>query len=187
MRSNAHRTCSSRFRVASVGDVCVGLRLRTWMESIRRPPSPRCSRNCLVASTTRQRCNYAPSLVCAQDGSSKTAAISISDLPISVQTGGKRFVVIVIIGTVKLYISTSYVTYVGVVGSSLGTRPFAVRRKGLGTCPHWSCPYGMQLCVVISDLWWHHAHVRCQSARCLPSTFVKYSGKTQNRTAICRI
>ena len=55
-------------------------------------------------------------MVCAQDGSSKTAAILISDSPISVETGGKRFVVIVIIGTVKLYIFTSYVTYVGVVG-----------------------------------------------------------------------
>jgi len=40
----------------------------------------------------------------------------------------------------------------------------------------------MQLCVVISNLWRHHAHVRCRSARCLPSTFVKYSGKTQNST-----
>ena len=49
---------------------------------------------------------------------------------------------------------------------SLGTRPFTVRRKGLGTCPHLSCPYGMQLCMVISDLWWHHTHIYCQSAHC---------------------
>jgi len=51
---------------------------------------------------------------------------------------------------------------------SLGTRPFTVRRKGLGMCLHSSCPYGMHLCIVISDLWWHHAHVRCRSARCSP-------------------
>ena len=67
--------------------------------------------------------------------------------------------------------------------------PSQLRRKGLGTCPHSSCPYGMQLnlCMVNSDLWWHHAHVRCRSARCLPPTFVKYSGKILNSTVICRI
>jgi len=70
---------------------------------------------------------------------------------------------------------------------SLGTRPLAERRKGLGTYPHSSCPYGMQLWVVISDLWPHHTHVRCRSACCLPSTFIKYSVKSQNSTAICRI
>jgi len=33
----------------------------------------------------------------------------------------------------------------------------------------------MQLCMVISDLWRHHAHVRCRSARQLSSnTRVKY-------------
>ena len=69
---------------------------------------------------------------------------------------------------------------------SLGTRPFTVRRKGLGTCPHLSCPYGMQLCMVISYLWRHHVHVRCWSARCSPqlssSTWVKH--RTAQRFAV---
>ena len=68
----------------------------------------------------------------------------------------------------------------------VSTRPFAVRRKGLDTCPHSGSPYGVQLCMVISDLWWHHAQIRCWSARCSPQLSCKYSGKTQDSTAICQ-
>ena len=40
--------------------------------------------------------------------------------------------------------------------------------------------------MVISDLWWHHAQIRCWSARCSPQLSCKYSGKTQDSTAICQ-
>ena len=40
-------------------------------------------------------------MVCAKDGSNKMALILISDSPIFVKTGGGRFVVTVIIGTVN--------------------------------------------------------------------------------------
>ena len=69
---------------------------------------------------------------------------------------------------------------------SLRTRPFAVRRKGLGMCPHSNCPYRMQLCMVISDLWQHHAHVRCQSACCSPqlSSNTRVKHRTAQRFAV---
>ena len=64
--------------------------------------------------------------------------------------------------------------------------PLQWRRKGLGMCPHSSGPYGMQVCMVISDLWRHNMHVHCQSARCSPQ--LSYSTRVkQNSTAICRI
>jgi len=51
----------------------------------------------------------------------------------------------------------------------------------MGTYPHSSCPYGMQLCIVISDLWRHHAHIRCQSARYFPQ--LSSSTQVKHRTA----
>ena len=91
-------------------------------------------------------------MVCAQDGSSKTAAILISDSPISVETGGKRFVVIVIIGTVKLYIFTSYVTYVGVVGRD----PSAGGREHPSEA---ECRHGVGICIITRlELGSHHKY-----------------------------
>ena len=76
-----------------------------------------------------------------------------------------------------------------VIPLSLRTSPFAVRRKGLGMCPHSSCPYGMQLCIVISDLWRHRAHVHCRSARCSPqlSSNTRVKHRTAQRFAVSSV
>ena len=90
----------------------------------------------LIRSTTLLSCSTEPATLLARTKSLKPNRCSIEPLERLVQKCP--------------WTVTTTVT-------SFGTRPFAVRRKGLGTCPH---PYGMQLCVVISDLWRHHVHVR---------------------------
>ena len=66
--------------------------------------------------------------------------------------------------------------------SSLGTRPFARRRKGLGMCPHSSC---LQLCVGNWQLVAIPSILLLSTSLFLPSTFTTCLGVTQHSTTIC--